>query len=118
VWQLDQAKVNTELVDLRPVSEEHEVILRDLVERHATETGSRVAQRMLDNWPQALAEFTSVIPRDYQRVVQVIRAAQAAGREIDETLMAELAAPPAVPSPSSPPKQAVASEAMPEVARA
>jgi glutamate synthase (NADPH/NADH) large chain len=118
VWQLDQAKVNTELVDLKPVSEEHEVILRDLVERHATETGSRVAQRMLDNWPQTLAEFTSVIPRDYQRVVQVIRAAQAAGREIDETLMAELAAPPAVPSPSPLPKQAVTSEAMPEVARA
>ena len=118
VWQLDQAKVNTELVDLKPVSEEHEVILRDLVERHATETGSRVAQRMLDNWPQTLVEFTSVIPRDYQRVVQVIRAAQAAGREIDETLMAELAAPPAVPSPSPLPKQAVTSEAMPEVARA
>jgi hypothetical protein len=40
----------------------------------------------------ARAEFTAVIPRDYQRAVRVIRAVREAGREVDETVMAELAA--------------------------
>jgi glutamate synthase (NADPH/NADH) large chain len=92
VWRLDRACVNTELVDLTDVTEEHAGTLRGLIERHALETGSPVAARLLDDWPRALAEFTAVIPRDYQRVVRVIRTARAAGREIDETIMAELAA--------------------------
>jgi glutamate synthase (NADPH/NADH) large chain len=127
VWQLDEAKVNRELVDLNQVSGEHEELLRGLVEQHFAETGSRVARRMLDNWAQTRDEFTAVIPRDYQRVVQVIRAAQAAGREIDETVMAELAAPPASASASTPTSPSLTSPrragdqagiAEPEVARA
>jgi glutamate synthase (NADPH/NADH) large chain len=122
VWQLDEAKVNRELVDLNQVSGEQEELLRGLVEQHFAETGSRVARRMLDNWAQTRDEFTAVIPRDYQRVVQVIRAAQAAGREIDETVMAELATPPAAPTSPSliSPRRAgdQAGVAQPEVARA
>jgi glutamate synthase (NADPH/NADH) large chain len=119
VWQLDEAKVNRELVDLNQVSGEHEELLRGLVEQHFAETGSRVARRMLDNWAQTRDEFTAVIPRDYQRVVQVIRAAQAAGREIDETVMAELAAAPTSPSLISPRRAGdQAGVAEPEVARA
>jgi glutamate synthase (NADPH/NADH) large chain len=115
VWQLDRAKVNRELVDLDAVSEEHADTLRALVERHLAETGSHVAGRMLENWPQALTEFTAVVPRDYQRVVHAIRAAEAAGREIDETLMAELMEAPQ-PQPTVPPQQTVTVTG--EVARA
>jgi glutamate synthase (NADPH/NADH) large chain len=46
-----------------------------------------VAQRLLDNWVTAVEEFTAVIPRDYRRVVQAMRAAEAAGRDIDEAVM-------------------------------
>jgi glutamate synthase (NADPH/NADH) large chain len=98
IWRLDASKVNTELVDLADVSDEHAVTLRGLIERHHLETGSPVAARLLDAWEDALAEFTAVVPRDYQRVVRVIRAARAAGREIDETIMAELAALAAAPA--------------------
>jgi glutamate synthase (NADPH/NADH) large chain len=117
VWQLDAAKVNRELVDLGPVRGEHDELLRGLVQRHFDETGSQVARRMLGNWAQTVAEFTAVVPRDYQRVVRVIRAAQEAGREIDETVMAELAALPAAPALPPLPRPVVA-EGMPEVARA
>ncbi|HEX6873792.1 MAG TPA: glutamate synthase large subunit [Micromonosporaceae bacterium] len=95
VWRLDPSTVNTELVDLGPVTDADEVAaLRSLLESHHAETASPVAGRLLDDWSRAVAEFTAVVPRDYQRVVRVIRAAQAAGRDIDETVMAELAAPP------------------------
>jgi glutamate synthase (NADPH/NADH) large chain len=91
VWRLDPAMVNPELVDLSTVSVEDERSLRSLLERHHAETASPVAGRMLDHWPNAVSEFTAVVPRDYQRVVRAIRAAQASGRDIDETVMAELA---------------------------
>jgi glutamate synthase (NADPH/NADH) large chain len=92
VWQLERDRVNRELVDLLDVSDEDGAVLRGLVERHAEVTGSAVARRLLRTWRQAVVEFTAVVPRDYHRAVRVIKAAQAAGRDIDETLMAELAA--------------------------
>jgi glutamate synthase (NADPH/NADH) large chain len=92
VWQLDKGRVNTELVDLLPLDDEHEATLRDLVTTHWEETDSPVARRMLDTWDVAREEFTAVIPRDYQRAVRVIRAAAEAGRDVDESVMAELAA--------------------------
>jgi glutamate synthase (NADPH/NADH) large chain len=92
VWQLDRTRVNPELVDLVPLDDEHEATLHDLVTRHWEETDSPVARRLLDAWETARDEFTAVIPRDYQRAVRVIRAAREAGREVDESVMAELAA--------------------------
>jgi glutamate synthase (NADPH/NADH) large chain len=92
VWQLDHARVNKELVDLAEVDDEHDITLRALVIRHWEETGSPVARRLLDTWSQARQEFTAVVPRDYVRAVTVIRAVQAAGREVDESVMAELSA--------------------------
>jgi glutamate synthase (NADPH/NADH) large chain len=91
VWQLDPARVNRELVDLVDVGEEYEDDLLALVRQHHLHTGSAMAARLLADWPQAVAETTVVVPREYQHVVRVIRAAQAAGRDIDESVMAELA---------------------------
>jgi glutamate synthase (NADPH/NADH) large chain len=103
VWQLDRSRVNPELVDLVPfgsdqngsagLDEEHEATLRELITRHWEETDSPVARRLLDTWEVSRREFTAVIPRDYQRAVRVIRAAVEAGREVDESVMAELAVP-------------------------
>jgi glutamate synthase (NADPH/NADH) large chain len=91
VWQLDRSRVNTELVDLLPVDDEHELALRALVTRHWEETESPVARRLLETWATARAEFTAVVPRDYLRAVRVIRSLHEAGREVDETVMAQLA---------------------------
>ena len=45
VWRLDPRSVNRELVDVEPLTEEHRTLLRRLVERHAAETDSTIAQR-------------------------------------------------------------------------
>ncbi len=94
VWRLQPDQVNPELVDLLPIGDDDATVLRTLVARQQALTGSAVARRLLDAWPRALTEFTAVVPRGYRRALGMIRAAQAAGREIDETLMAELAVPP------------------------
>ncbi|WP_433217031.1 glutamate synthase large subunit [Dactylosporangium sp. CS-047395] len=85
VWNLDRNLVNAELVDLRPVTDSER--LRAYVEEHHAETGSAVAERLLADWGAALAEFTEVMPRDYERAMEAMRAAEAAGRDVDAAVM-------------------------------
>jgi len=87
LWRLDHGLVNRELVDLEPVSAETDAALRELIERHFAETDSAVAEDLLKRWPEAVDEFTVVVPRDYKRVLNVMRAAEAAGRDVDEAVM-------------------------------
>jgi glutamate synthase (NADPH/NADH) large chain len=88
VWRLDERKVNRELVDLQPLDAEQRVTVHELLERHAAETGSPVAAGLLARWPAAAAEFTAVVPRAWRRVVETIRAAEAAGDDVDAAVMA------------------------------
>jgi glutamate synthase (NADPH/NADH) large chain len=99
VWNLDPARVNPELVDLQPVaaSTEAAAALRTLVARHAEETGSTVAASLLERWESAVGEFTAVVPRDYQRVMEAIKAAEAAGRDVDEAVMSAVTGPSPAP---------------------
>ncbi|MEV0732079.1 glutamate synthase large subunit [Polymorphospora sp. NPDC050346] len=87
VWRLDPRRVNPELVELTPLTDAEQVVLRELVERHRTETGSAVAEALLKRWTEAVEEFTAVVPRDYKRVIEAIRTAEAAGRDVDQAVM-------------------------------
>jgi glutamate synthase (NADPH/NADH) large chain len=87
VWHLDKSRVNPELVELEPLTDEEQATLRTLVERHFAETDSAVAEHLLKRWSEAVEEFTAVVPRDYKRVMEAIRTAEAAGRDIDEAVM-------------------------------
>jgi glutamate synthase domain-containing protein 3 len=62
-------RCNHELVDLESVEPDDERELRALIERHAVETGSAVATRVLADWTRAVRTFVKVIPRDYRRAV-------------------------------------------------
>jgi glutamate synthase (NADPH/NADH) large chain len=92
VFQLDPARINPELVDLTPLTDDEQETLHALVTKHFAETGSAVAERLLKDWTTAVAEFTAVVPRDYKRVMEAIRTAEAAGRNIDEAVMGVLRA--------------------------
>ena len=67
---LEDDRVNPELVDLGPVPDEVADELRDLVPRHHEETGSTVAEELLADWPTRVARLTEVMPRDYRRVLE------------------------------------------------
>jgi glutamate synthase (NADPH/NADH) large chain len=88
VWRLDARLVNRELVDLEPLTAEQRMTVHELVERHAAETGSPVAGGLLKRWITEVDEFTAVVPRQYRRVVETIRAAEAAGEDVDAAVMA------------------------------
>ncbi len=84
VLDLKQHRVNGELVELGPVEGSRAEELFDLVTRFAEETGSEVATGLLDDWPEALARFTLVMPTDYRRVLEVRADATAAGLDDDQ----------------------------------
>jgi glutamate synthase (NADPH) large chain len=95
VWQLDRQRLNRELVDrdlvdLARLTAEQRVRVRELLERHAAETGSPVASDLLSRWPAAADEFTAVVPRAWRRVIDVMRTAEAEGRDVDAAVMAEV----------------------------
>ncbi len=82
--------VNTELVDLLAVREADRDVLLSLVREHFARTESTVAERVLalaDAGPDGLEEFysrfTVVLPRDYQRVIDVRTAAALEGLDPD-----------------------------------
>lgn len=87
VLGLDPAKVNTEMVELQRLEPEDLVWLRDVIARHVTHTGSTLAASVLSDWPRRSAQFTKVMPTDYQRVLQATLVAKREGRDVDTAIM-------------------------------
>ncbi|MGB8651678.1 MAG: glutamate synthase large subunit [Mycobacteriales bacterium] len=71
VVDLDERNVNTEMVDLDPLDDGDRETLRQMLTEHVAETGSPVAEQLLDQ----LDRFTKVMPRDYKRVLAEMAAA-------------------------------------------
>jgi glutamate synthase (NADPH/NADH) large chain len=84
VLDIDEGRVNGELVDLVAVEGAYADELRDLVARHADETGSTVAAALLADWPAALVRFSLVMPRDFKRVLDARTAALEEGLDEDQ----------------------------------
>ena len=77
VLGLDPAKVNTAMVALQRPDPDDLVWLHDAVTRHARFTGSTLARSVLSDWPRRSAQFTKIMPTDYQKVLEATRMAKA-----------------------------------------
>jgi glutamate synthase (NADPH) large chain len=86
------ALVNTEMVDVEGLDDEDRTFVYDLLRRHHELTGSAVAGHLLEAWLLEASAFRKVMPRDYRRVLEQIRAAEAEGLGEDETLDRVMAA--------------------------
>ncbi len=80
-------RVNLELVDVEPLDPTDAFTVRSLVERHGVETESAVAAGLLEHWDTEVLEFVKVMPRDYRRILEATRLAEAEGRSVDEAVM-------------------------------
>jgi glutamate synthase (NADPH/NADH) large chain len=80
-------RVNLELVDVEPLDASDSFRVRSLIERHGVETESAVAARLLEHWDTDVHEFVKVMPRDYRRILEATRLAEAEGRSVDEAVM-------------------------------
>jgi glutamate synthase (NADPH) large chain len=79
--------VNREMVDLDPMEPEDIEWLRDSIRRHADETDSTVAARILDRWYDAVRCFVKIMPKDYKRVLEAAAIAEERGEDIDAAIM-------------------------------
>jgi len=84
VLDLDEGRVNRELVGLEPVTGDAVEQLKTLVTQHGEETGSTVAAALLADWDTALGRFTEVMPRDYKLVLAARAEALEEGLTEDE----------------------------------
>jgi glutamate synthase (NADPH/NADH) large chain len=92
VLDLNEGRVNAELVELGPVEGEAAQELEQLVRDHAEETGSEVAAELLADWPAALTRFTEVMPTDYRVVLEAKAKAEAEGLSESDTATAMMEA--------------------------
>ncbi|HEX9260655.1 MAG TPA: glutamate synthase large subunit, partial [Acidimicrobiales bacterium] len=78
--------LNREMVELEPLDDDDRAWLREVVGRHGELTGSAVAERLLADWDSALVAFRKVMPKDFKRVLTVMREAEEKGLSESETL--------------------------------
>jgi glutamate synthase (NADPH/NADH) large chain len=81
-------RVNLELVEVEPLGPDDVEWYEAVVARHAQETGSTVAARLLADFSAAVADTVKVMPRDYRRVLEATARAQAEGTSVDAAVMA------------------------------
>jgi glutamate synthase (NADPH/NADH) large chain len=84
---LDEQRLNTEMVVLDPLDEDDRAFLRETVGKHFEETRSAVAERLLADWDSAVERFSTVMPMDYKRVLGAMAAAREAGTSVDVAVM-------------------------------
>jgi glutamate synthase (NADPH/NADH) large chain len=82
---LDEGRVNHEMVELGPVPDDAADDLQHTVRQHFEETGSTVAETLLADWTGALRRFTEVMPTDFKRVLRAKAEAEEKGLDEDQT---------------------------------
>ncbi|CAM5227432.1 Glutamate synthase large subunit OS=Streptomyces alboniger OX=132473 GN=CP975_08820 PE=3 SV=1 [Streptomyces alboniger] len=91
VIDLDRDNVNAgNLAAVEPLDETDKEWLHDVVRRHAEETGSTVAEKLLAEWSVSVGRFSRIIPSTYKAVLAAKDAAERAGlseTEITEKMM-------------------------------
>jgi glutamate synthase (ferredoxin) len=84
-------RANLGMVDLEAVVDTADAeMVKDLLSRHIRYTHSPVAARLLVDWARSREKFVKVIPKDYKRVLAVIKKARETGVPEDEAVMASL----------------------------
>jgi glutamate synthase (NADPH/NADH) large chain len=90
VLDLDPALVNTEMVDLLTLTDKYEDFVKTSISKFFTETGSKVAHELLNDWDKSKNRITLIMPRDYARVMEVMAKAQREGLPVESAVMAAI----------------------------
>ncbi len=87
VLDLQERRVNGQMVDVEALSSEDRQWLREVITRHVAETGSTVGSALLADWTRHVGSFAKIMPKDYKRVLEATRLAEQNGRSVDEAVM-------------------------------
>jgi glutamate synthase (NADPH) large chain len=78
--------VNYEMVELDTMDSEELHWLCETIERHAMLTGSLLAKALIADWDASARQFVKVMPKDYKRVLGIMREAEEKQLSEAETL--------------------------------
>lgn len=82
-------RCNMQMVAIEPFDDPEDIaVVRQLIQNHATYTYSHKAKDVLENWDEVRSRFVKVMPKDYKRVLQALRRAEASGLSGDDALRA------------------------------
>jgi glutamate synthase domain-containing protein 3 len=82
--QLFDTLCNLDMVELESVwQQKDKELLHELIRCHMNWTASKRAQQILDNWPDMMGRFVKVVPIDYRKALERMRAAER--RDTDTT---------------------------------
>jgi glutamate synthase (ferredoxin) len=83
-----RSRCNLDTVTLEPLAEPQErAEVREMVQRHARYTHSELGWRVLAMWDELAPKFVKVMPKDYRRMLEAVKRAEAAGLSGDEAIM-------------------------------
>jgi glutamate synthase (NADPH) large chain len=75
--QLFDTLCNLDMVELESIwHDEDKKLLKELIEKHYEWTQSKQAQRVLNSWSDMLGRFVKVVPIDYRKSLEKMRAAE------------------------------------------
>jgi len=75
--QLFDTLCNLDMVELESIRlNEDKKLLKELIEKHYKWTQSKQAQRILNSWADMLGKFVKVVPIDYRKSLEKMRAAE------------------------------------------
>jgi glutamate synthase (NADPH/NADH) large chain len=63
-------RCNREMVLLEAIDESDEEFVKGLIERHCALTGSRIGERVLEQWSTSVARFVRVMPIEYKKALE------------------------------------------------
>jgi glutamate synthase (ferredoxin) len=92
-YVLDEAgdfavRCNMEFVGLGKLTDADEIEeVWKLIQRHQTYTGSHRAAKILEEWQAYVPKFVKVLPKDYARMLEELKKAEARGLSGDEAVM-------------------------------
>lgn len=69
-------QARTQSLDLRPLDELDEILVRSLIEEHVQATGSAFARALLDDWEHVVPRFTHAVPRVYEAMTAAMEQAR------------------------------------------
>ena len=81
-------RLNKQLVSMTEVSDSHDIeLVKDLIQRHAKETGSELAKKILKDFDNYIRHFKKIVPNDYQKMMTEIAKGEERGLNHDEAVL-------------------------------
>jgi len=83
-----RSRCNLDTVTLEPLEDPQEIAnVKEMVQRHARYTHSELGWRVLAMWDALAPKFVKVMPKDYRRMLEAVKRAEADGLSGDEAVM-------------------------------